>query len=160
VKGGDGKKNGLDNYFEQLKNAGAQMGNPEDLEQPGGPSVFRGRSRKLGVRCSMWPKSELVFGSSNNPEGFSYWGISLLHHKKEQGWLLTLQLASWLTPLGLILLLQMTRTHDLKGLCKMLINKMLVLHTDKDAFVSEIVEAIRTCRENRRLIHVPLICIP
>lgn len=49
VKGGDGKKGNVDSYFEQLKNAGAQMGNSEDLEGPStGPSAFVGRSRKLG----------------------------------------------------------------------------------------------------------------
>jgi len=48
VKGGDGKKSGVDSYFEQLKKAGAQMGHPEDLEQPTGPTAFSGRARKLG----------------------------------------------------------------------------------------------------------------
>ena len=50
VKGGDGKKSDVDGYFEQLKKAGAQMGDPEDLEQPKGLTAFSGRARKLGVR--------------------------------------------------------------------------------------------------------------
>jgi hypothetical protein len=52
VKGGDGKKGNLDSYFEQFKNAGAEMGNPEDLEQAAAPTAFTGRSRRIGVSSS------------------------------------------------------------------------------------------------------------